>query len=249
MSREGSRASSERLEMVSMPVYAIIATGIARKKLCQVGATPRSTLLTRIDGEKIRTTPRMTSIAWVAKSMTARTMFRRAASLTPTMFTATRSTTTAEPDDHVPRVLLERLPEDREVVRDEERRDGDRDDVVEHLGPGGPEAHDLVEGVAGEARGAAGLREAHRALGVGRRRQGEDDARDDEDDRREPERQRRRDAEGVVDRRARRCRRPWRTARALRGRARAPVAGGVARAPGHSTIRPRPSWPVRPASG
>ena len=97
MSREGSRASSERLEMVSMPVYAIIATGIARKKLCQVGATPRSTLLTRIDGEKIRTKPRVTSIAWVAKSMTASTMFSRAASLTPTMFTATRSTTTAEP--------------------------------------------------------------------------------------------------------------------------------------------------------
>ena len=38
--RSGSRASSDRLETVSMPVYAIIAIGIARRKWLQVGATP-----------------------------------------------------------------------------------------------------------------------------------------------------------------------------------------------------------------
>ena len=36
--RSGSRASSARFETVSMPVYAIIATGIASAKLDQVGA-------------------------------------------------------------------------------------------------------------------------------------------------------------------------------------------------------------------
>ena len=38
--------------------------------------------------------------------------------------------------DDVPRVLPERAPEDREVVGHEERRDGDRDDVIQHLRPG-----------------------------------------------------------------------------------------------------------------
>ena len=52
--------------------------------------------------------------------------------------------------DDVPRVRAERLPEDREVVRHEERRDGDRDDVVEHLRPRRSEGDDLVEGVARE---------------------------------------------------------------------------------------------------
>ena len=62
-----------------------------------------------------------------------------------------------ERDDHddaaddVPRVLAQRLPEDREVVRDEERRGGDGDDVDEHLRPGGAEGDELVEGVPGEA--------------------------------------------------------------------------------------------------
>ena len=46
-----------------------------------------------------------------------------------------------EDDDHdratddVPRVRVERLPEDREVVRHEEGGDRDRDDVDEELGP------------------------------------------------------------------------------------------------------------------
>ena len=229
--RRGSRSSRCRCRRSSPP-------GSRGRSRCQVGATPKCTLLTRTSGEKISTKPRITSSAWVAKSMTARSTLRRAASFTPTMLIADQQDDDQRAHDHVPRVLLERIPEDREVVGDEERRDGDRDDVVEHLGPAGPEADDLVEGVAGEARRAPGLGVAHRALGVGRGRRGEDQAGDDEDQRREPERERRRDAERVVDRGARRCRRPSRTAPARRGRARAPAAGGVG-APRHSTIRRR----------
>ena len=111
-----------------------------------------------------------------------------------------------EHDDHdraaddVPRVRPQRLPEDREVVRDEERRDRDGDDVDEHLRPRRAEADELVERVAGEARRAAGLGEAHRSLRVRRRRRGEDHARDHEDERRQPERVDRGEAERVVDR-------------------------------------------------
>ena len=111
-----------------------------------------------------------------------------------------------EHDDHdraahdVPRVLVQRLPEDRQVVRDEERRDRDRDDVDEHLRPARDEARELVERVAREARRAARLGEARRALRVGRRGRGEDDPGDDEDERRQAERVERGQAERVVDR-------------------------------------------------
>ena len=118
------------------------------------------------------------------------------------MLSTTRTSDHDDAADDVPRVLSQRLPEDREVVRHEERRDGDRDDVVEHLRPGGLERDDLVERVAREARGAAGLREAHRALGVRRGGGREEEAGDDEDDRRQPEREDRDYAERVVDRRA-----------------------------------------------
>src|SRR5690242_21101397 len=63
-----------------------------------------------------------------------------------------------------------RRPEDRQVVRDEKRRDGDRDHVIQHLRPGGREGDELVERVTGEARRAARLREPHRALRVGDRK-------------------------------------------------------------------------------
>ena len=91
-------------------------------------------------------------------------------------------------------------PEDGQVVGHEEGRDRDRDRVVEHLPPGGDEADQLVEGVAGEARGAAGLRVHHRRLGVGGGGGGEDQAGDDEGDRGQAEREGGGDAERVVDR-------------------------------------------------
>ena len=45
-------------------------------------------------------------------------------------------------------------------MRDEERRRRDRDDVDEHLRPGGPERDELVEAVPREARRASRLGEA-----------------------------------------------------------------------------------------
>src|SRR5262249_49222702 len=69
-----------------------------------------------------------------------------------------------------------------------------------HLRPRRLERHGLVERVPRKARRAAGLREAHRPLGIGRSGAREDEARDDEDDRRQAERVDRYDAEGVVDR-------------------------------------------------
>ena len=63
-------------------------------------------------------------------------------------------------DDDVRRRGAQRLPEQpADVVRHEERRDRDRDDVVEHLRPGREERHELVERVAREARRAARLRD------------------------------------------------------------------------------------------
>ena len=172
------------------------------KKLLQVGAVPQWTLSTRMLGLKMRTKPRTTSRSCVAKSTIARKTFSPVASRTPTTLIADEEDDHDRADDDVPRVLPQRPPEDREVVRDEERRDGDRDDVVQHLRPGGSEADELVEGVAREAGGAAGLRIADRALGVRERGRGEDHAGDHEDDRRQPEREDGGDAERVVDRRA-----------------------------------------------
>ncbi len=104
--------------------------------------------------------------------------------------------------DHVRGTLTQWLPEDREVVRHEEGRDRNRDDVGEHLAPSRDEAEQLVECVTREARGATGLRVHHRRLGVGGGGEDEDDAGDHERDRGQPERIERHDAERVVDRRA-----------------------------------------------
>ena len=82
---------------------------------------------------------------------------------------------------------------------DEERRDGDGGDVDEHLRPRRPEADELVEAVAGEARGAAGLRVANGPLRVGRRGRGEAPA-TTKTSGVSPRRERRGDAERVVDR-------------------------------------------------
>ncbi len=148
----------------------------------------------------MRKKPSPTSSSWVAKSMTASRMLRPAASLIPMMLIPDQQPGEGDPDDDVPRVRPQRLPEDREVVRDEDHRDCDGDHVVEHLRPRGPERDQLVERVAGEARRATRLRIADRALGVRRSRRCEDHAADDEDDRGEAERDARRQAERVVDR-------------------------------------------------
>ena len=200
--RNGSRASSARFDTVSMPVYAIIATGIASAKLDHVGAVPKWMFAERTCGEKMRKKPIATSSSCVAKSSTASRMLSFAASWMPTMFSADEEPGERDADDHVPRRRAQRLPEDREVVRHEDHRDRDGDHVVEHLRPRGPERDELVERVPRERRRAARLRVAHRSLGVGRGRRGEDEAADDEDERRQAERDARRQAERVVDRRA-----------------------------------------------
>ena len=96
--------------------------------------------------------------------------------------------------------MAERLPEDGQVVRDEERRDRRGDDVGEHLRPAGEERGELVECVAGEARGAAGLWIANGAFCVRRGSGGEDEPADEKDERRQSERDSGDQAERVVDR-------------------------------------------------
>ena len=111
-----------------------------------------------------------------------------------------------EKDDHrdaaddVARRVPQPRPEHGEVVRHEERRDRDRDDVVEHLPPARKEADQLVEGMSREARRAASFGVHHGGLRVGSRGGHEDQARDDEGDRRQPEGEGGGDAQGVVDR-------------------------------------------------
>ena len=95
--RTGSRASSARFDTVSIPVYAIIATGIDSRRLFQVGATPQWTFADSVDALKTSTKPSSTSSSCVAKSMTARMMLSRADSWMPTMFSATSSTITTAP--------------------------------------------------------------------------------------------------------------------------------------------------------
>jgi hypothetical protein len=107
-----------------------------------------------------------------------------------------------DPPDDVPRVLLQRLPEDGQVVRHEEGRRRDRDHVDEHLRPGRAEGDDLVERMPCEAGRAAGLRVADGALGVRRGGGREDHAGDHEHERRQAERVDSGQAERVVDRRA-----------------------------------------------
>ena len=201
MLRAGSRASSARFETVSIPVYAIIPTGIASSEAApRRRDAPVDVVDQRLGAEDRARSRAARAATCVAKSITASVMFSVAASLIPTTLSDDEDDDHDGAADDVPRVLAQRLPEDREVVRDEERRDGDRDHVVEHLGPRRPEADELVEGVPREARGAAGLRVADRALGVRERGCGEEEPGDDEDERRQPEGEDRRDAERVVDR-------------------------------------------------
>ena len=109
---------------------------------------------------------------------------------------------TRQPATMSPGRGAQRLPEQAaDVVGHEERRDGDRGDVGEHLRPRGEERPELVERAPREARRAAGLRVHRRRLGVGGRGAEEEEPRDDEDDRGQAQRERGDEAERVVDRR------------------------------------------------
>ena len=89
-----------------------------------------------------------------------------------------------------------------QVVRHRDRRQGDHDQVVDQDRPAGDEGDQLVEGVAGEGRGAAALAEHRPALDVGERGQAEEQAGGEEDQRRQPEAAVGDDAEREVDREA-----------------------------------------------
>ena len=85
-------------------------------------------------------------------------------------------------------VVAQRRPEDLQVLRRGVGADGDQDDVVEQDRPAGDERDELVEGVAGEHGGAAGLLVQGGALDVGHRGQPEHHRGDQEHERGEPER-------------------------------------------------------------
>ena len=106
--------------------------------------------------------------------------------------------------DDVPGGLLELVHSERdaEVVRHEQRREGDHDQVVEEQRPAGDEADQVVEGTAGERLGATRLGDCGGALGVRERDQQEDRTGSEEDERRQAERSGDDDPEREVDRRA-----------------------------------------------
>jgi hypothetical protein len=87
-----------------------------------------------------------------------------------------------------------------QVVRHEERRERDHDQVVEKENPAGHEAGEVVERAPDERRGAAGLRERRGRLGVGDGDEQEQQAGDEQHERREAERVQRDHAEREVDR-------------------------------------------------
>ena len=179
-----------------------LASDSAKIRCEYVGIVPRSTWCTSSDGFSTSTAPMQMISTCVARSSTARIRLRFADSPIPRMFSQASSAITIRPPITSPGRVRQRRPERAQVVGHEERRDRDREDVVEAQRPPGDERHELVERVPREARGAAGLGEHRRALGVRLGGQREQAAGEHEHDRREPERVRRDQAERVVDRRA-----------------------------------------------
>ena len=88
-----------------------------------------------------------------------------------------------------------------EIVRQEERRQRDHDQVVEEERPAGHEARQVVERAADERRGAARLGQRSGAFGVRERDDQEEHAGREQHERREAERVRGEHAEREVDRR------------------------------------------------
>ena len=167
----------------------------------RVGAVHRSTCSMSRRGASSSTTPMIMMSTWVARSATARTMLRRAASLIPITLITTSDRMTTMPPIVLYGHVRQHRPEHGQVVGHEERRDGDRDDVVEHERPAGAEAHELVEGPAREARRAAGLGQHGRRLRVGPGGGDEEQPGQREHDRREAHGVGGHDAQRVVDRR------------------------------------------------
>ncbi len=116
---------------------------------------------------------------------------------------STQAATITAPATPISQPAFERSDGDRlQVVRDRDRRQGGDDQVVDQDRPAGDEGDQLVEGVAGEAGGAAALAEHRPALDVAERGQHEEQAGDEEDQRRQAEAAVGDDAEREVDREA-----------------------------------------------
>ena len=75
-----------------------------------------------------------------------------------------------------------------QVVRQEQSRERNHDQVIQEQRPAGEEAEQVVERPADERRRAAGLGDRRRPFGVGERDDQKDDPRDQQHERREPER-------------------------------------------------------------
>ena len=173
------------------------------KKSRQVGATPKWMLSISVSGERTRNAPSE------HEQQLRHEVDQRQEDVQPGRLLGAQDVDEREQGDHpdaeddVRRAVPQGVDADDapEVVRHEERRDGDRDDVVEHLAPCGEERPELVERMAGEARRAARLGVHRGRLGVGGGRHVEEEAGDDEDHRRQAEREAGDQAQRVVDRR------------------------------------------------
>ena len=87
-----------------------------------------------------------------------------------------------------------------DVVRQEQRRECDHDQVVEEESPAGDEAPEVVEGNPDEGRSAPGLADRRGSLRIRERDDQEEQTGREQDRRREPEGVQRDDPEREVDR-------------------------------------------------
>ena len=126
----------------------------------------------------------------------------RSRPVTLRMLSTQAAAITARGDADLPARLGEAVRDRLQVVRHRDRRQGDHDQVVDQDRPAGDEGDQLVEGVAGEGRGAAALAEHRPALDVAERGQDEQQAGGEEDQRRQAEAAVGDDAEREVDREA-----------------------------------------------
>ena len=107
----------------------------------------------------------------------------------------------AAPRDDVPRPMDLREERTRDVMRHEQCRERDHDQVVEEERPAGHEPGEVVVRDAYECRGAAGLADGRGALRVRQCDDEEEPADDEKDERRQAERVERDDPEREIDRR------------------------------------------------
>ena len=178
-STPGRRASSARFATVSSPVKASIASGSAKASSCQVGCVPSDVPGVSACGEKTKHEPEHDEQELRQEVERGHEdPERRTATGGGRGGRAATSAITHNGDDHVPRVAVERvhLQRAREVVRQEERRERDHDQVVEEERPAGHEAGEVVRARGGRtsrrrpSRGARPSPRHRRARRSGRAR-------------------------------------------------------------------------------